>query len=217
MNQEFNWFSKNLTFLVEKNGGVAAISDKAMISRQMLNRYMIGEAEPRLQVLLRLVDALGTDVSSLCQQNPDFLLTPQLTPLPYLDDKFIPEYKITAHRQFAKQVVGKCALCSDILLNQLHVTVDSLRILLIDSNAMDPLLHCGDLIIVTLLSDNIVGSDSVYLLHNDKDLIVRRIQNISSNVSLAMADNKNYDSFTFNPGHDFEIIAKVLMVGLRTV
>lgn len=116
----------------------------------------------------------------------------------------------------SEQVVDHLAFNKDWLEGFLNIYDNSLALIRVKDDSMEPTLKSDDLILTELSQGNIDG-DSIYVLRFDNDLILRRIQRKMNGSLLMIADNEKYkpEEIDHISAKDLPVIGKVLWYGRR--
>ena len=210
INVDTTFFAENLTLEV-KRVGVGIVSERSGISRQMLNRYMAGTAEPGLTALLKLSAALGISIDGLCGVISEYFTSDEFASIPYLDNSSIPENLQRRHQSYADKVLGNLLFSPTGCESEYLVNFSDLRLFYCDNQNMAPTVNNGDLCIVSVAPDHLDPSDGMFLISLNNSLMLRRLQTVSTQQVLAMSDSHNIESFSFAPGEDVTILGRVLM------
>lgn len=208
-NVDMSFFTEALTEEVQKAGGVIAVAEQSGISRQMVRRYMDG-AEPSLTALLKLSSTFGCSIDSLVGIISDSFTTEEYSAIPYLDLYGLPKSFIRRHSAYADKILGKFLFSPPYCEQEYHSDFSDLRLFLNDDDNMMPNINKGDICLISVDKEHLDPSDGVFLLKLEKSVMVRRLQLVSKEKIVAMADNSLVDSFSFVPG-EVEILGRVMM------
>lgn len=206
-----SFFPDNLTSMVKDFGGIGSFSTATGVSRQMLNRYMNGDAEPGLSVLLKLVTTLGTSVENLCGSEPGTsFYEGEFRHLPYLEISSIPLFHQKTHQRYATTAFSRFLLSTSYYAKKFMVSFDDLRLFCVDNDSMSPTLNYRDLVVISIAPEHQVPSDGIFLLRQGDSITIRRIQHVDKDKCMALPDNHLFSNFIFEPGPSITIIGRIL-------
>lgn len=117
-------------------------------------------------------------------------------------------------RDVVAEVVGLIALERQYMRRALGRDGGGFITVQVRGDSMEPALHDGDVIVVDTNRSR-VDVDGIYVLHNEGDLLVKRIQRMLDNSLVLRSDNPAYPPQTVQAGavHTLRIIGR--MVRLR--
>lgn len=98
-----------------------------------------------------------------------------------------------------------------------RVNIDDVALLVVRSNAMEPLVSYGDTIMIDR-TEHSFSSDAMYLLEVDKSLLLRRVQLRANGSVVLSAFNSEYTPEEIPKAQiaNIEIIGKVIWIGRKT-
>ncbi len=186
--------------------------------RTMKNRIKKG-IQPRLDEAVRITDALGMSLDSICDGSETASESPvvskKLRDVPrsktkeYFDGDFkVPVYEqlfSAGHGQFLadeEEVSGYIAAPNNLKRYSGHLAATFVR-----GDSMEPTLFSGD----TIICDNLGydGTDGIYIIHYKGMGFVKRLKKMKDGISI-ISDNPIYEPM-FEPGmsEDFRVVGKV--------
>ncbi|SFD83931.1 S24 family peptidase [Nitrosomonas sp. Nm166] len=137
---------------------------------------------------------------------------------------FIPMPKYTLktqsdnHRQMIRsdQVVDYLAFKKDWVEMSFNIHNNSLALITVKGDSMEPTLKSGDLILIELIQSRI-EDNSLYVLQLDNDLVVKRIQRKINGSLLVKSDNPKYEpeEVDARAAKKLHVIGKVVWFGRR--
>jgi len=203
-------FPKNLSTRIQKYGGVSQVSSSSGISRQMLRRYMDGDADPGLSVLVRLSRTLEVSIDHLLGPSDGHSCC-QFSRIPYFELSELPLFIQKRHQAYSESIDHSFLLSPEYMISEYFVRFDDLPIFYCDTCSMHPSIKIADLLVINRSDEYRHPGEGIYLLKSNDDVMVRRVQNISSGLYRVSADDPHIASFNISSDSDFLFLGKVIM------
>jgi phage repressor protein C with HTH and peptisase S24 domain len=113
------------------------------------------------------------------------------------DFVLVPRYDVQASAGngsviHSEQVVDHLAFKRDWVINYLNVKPENLALINARGDSMEPAIRTGDLLLVNLDEKHIVNDD-IYIINNNGNLQVKRIQALLNKTIIVKSDNIQYD------------------------
>lgn len=99
---------------------------------------------------------------------------------------------------------------------ELHANPETLALLYVDGESMEPTLRPGDMILIDT-SDTTAARDGVYVLRMEGALLVKRLQRLPPNQIRVTSDNEKYQPFVIRVGEseNIGVVGRVIWAGRR--
>jgi len=139
-------------------------------------------------------------------------------------DKYaaIPRFDIQAGAGPGRALPGSPAVLHKILFrfhwlrSVTRAPLEMLAAIEVDGDSMEPTLRKGDMVLVDLTQRSPAKMDSIYVLNNDGDLQVKRVQAHPTTRRLYIrSDNPAYESWPDIDPADIDIVGRVFWMGRR--
>jgi len=117
----------------------------------------------------------------------------------------------------SERIVDVLHFKQDWIRHELHASPQDLRLIFVDGESMEPMLHTGDVILVNV-GDQAARRDGIYVLRLEDALLVKRLQRLPGQRVRVTSDNPAYQPFELQmPLEDngAAIIGRVVWVGKR--
>lgn len=116
----------------------------------------------------------------------------------------------------SEQVVDHLAFREEWVRNALGVAQKDLALITVKGDSMEPTLSNGDLILVDMHTQSI-GDNAVYVLRNDGQLLVKRVQRKLDGSIVIKSDNVAYDPETIDArsAGKLKVVGRVVWAGRR--
>lgn len=209
------------------------------VSREMVGKYERDQAMPGGEVLQRLAE-LGADVLYVLTGRPILHNSGPLRSsaggtmdiagvhsnsmsLDSRGDDFIlvPRYDVRASAGHgalvsSEQVVDHLAFREEWVRNALGVAQKDLALITVKGDSMEPTLSNEDLILIDMRA-NSIGDNSIYVIRNDGQLLVKRVQRKLDGTIIIKSDNAAYDPETIDAkaGTKLKVVGRVVWAGRR--
>lgn len=195
--------------MIDKAGGVAVVAREAEVKDQTLYTFMSGRtrnlrADTRDQVMAaiaRLNNATGDELANL---GDDF--------------QAIKIVDLNASAGFGATVndgdiVGYQPFRVQQLERLTRAPIDSLAVIRVEGDSMEPTLSNGDQILVDTTVTRI-GRDAIYVLSVNDDLIVKRCQvDLETRALLVNSDNALYKDMKVTEADMVDVKGRVIWIG----
>ncbi len=210
--------ANNLANLMEKQGvNAVELSKKSGVPQPRISEITSGKtADPRISTLSKLASALNVPIESLVGE-PEAIALGKVNS----DYVFIPRYEVQASAGggavvHSEQIVDHLAFKREWVQNALGIPLNSLALIGVRGDSMEPTLSNGDLILIDLRVQHI-DADSIYVLQLNGSLLVKRVQrNFDGSIEIT-SDNPRYrPSVLQGEGADsLGLIGRVVWCGRR--
>lgn len=137
------------------------------------------------------------------------------------DFVMVPRYDVRASAGHgavvhSEQVVDHLAFREEWVRNALGVSQKDLALITVKGDSMEPTLSNEDLILVDMRSQSI-GDNSIYVLRNDGQLLVKRVQRKLDGTLVIKSDNAAYDPEVVDSKHaaKLRVLGRVVWAGRR--
>lgn len=116
----------------------------------------------------------------------------------------------------SEQVVDHLAFREEWVRNALGVAQKDLALITVKGDSMEPTLSNEDLILVDMRTQQI-GDNSIYVLRNDGQLLVKRVQRKLDGTIVIKSDNVAYDPEVVDTKHAarLKVVGRVVWAGRR--
>lgn len=93
-----------------------------------------------------------------------------------------------------------------------------LALFLVVGDSMEPTICQGDIILINREKTN-PSSDSIFLIRQDNNLLVKRLQPIPGNAVMVISDNRMYHQYqvVLTESADFQILGQVVWFGRKLI
>jgi phage repressor protein C with HTH and peptisase S24 domain len=202
---------------------ITEMAEKAGVGRDTWRRYEAGDL-PTGQVLARLremgfsIDWLLTGEGSVSREREvvrapgaSVRLSDALDGIEmWRDFVFLPRYDVKASAGLglaihSEQIVDYLAFKSDWIRDKLGRAVENLILIQANGDSMQPTIMDGDLLLVDTGVSRLRDS-AIYVLSNDGELLVKRVERRLKGGIVIKSDNKNYDPEPFDEERSSQIV-----------
>lgn len=139
-----------------------------------------------------------------------------------LKDQFVyvPHYQIQASAGFgsdidSEQIIDHLAFHKNWVRNHLRVSAESLALIHVVGDSMEPTLHADDLILIDM-GQREIKDGLLYVLRIENNLIVKRLERLLNGQVKLSSDNHNYSEQIVDPKNPDErpqIVGRVVWFG----
>ncbi|WP_334128244.1 S24 family peptidase [Sneathiella sp.] len=104
------------------------------------------------------------------------------------------------------------------LRSTFHVTPQSVTILPVKGDSMEPTIRSGELVLIEKIDLSGRPGDGIYIVRLDDTIAVKRLQSMPGGVIRVSSDNKHFEPYEIGPDDtvDFAVLGRVL-AGLRAL
>lgn len=211
-------FSEKFSALVDKIGGAAQAANATGKSSRQIQRYCSAEQEPPFSVVAALAEAAGINLAELSDAAANGTLASN-------GQSFIaiPIMNVEASAGNGSPVehegVSDLMRLNEVWLRQtFHVTPNSVTILPVKGDSMEPTIRSGELVLIEKIDPSGRPGDGIYIVRLDGTVAVKRLQSLPGGVIRVSSDNKHFASYDVGPDDtvDFAVLGRVL-AGLRAI
>lgn len=200
------------------SGGYDKIAEKTGVSKNTLVNYTSGRNDPKISILLAIAEACDIDPYELIGVDGRSFAANE-------DQRFvaIPVMDVEASAGNGSPVehegVADLMSLNEVWLRQtFHVTPNSVTILPVKGDSMEPTIRSGELVLIEKIDPSGRPGDGIYIVRLDGSVAVKRLQSLPGGVIRVSSDNKNFTPYDVGPDDtvDFAVLGRVL-AGLRAI
>jgi phage repressor protein C with HTH and peptisase S24 domain len=211
-------FSARLELIMRQFGSVADLARAVGVSDNAIYKWLARRGQPSLPSVVAIARVAGVSVEWLATGHEAPEPTPGLVSLPaYRDYTFMARGEIRIDGARGAQIrsaliVNVLAFGTAWLKHRFAVEPERLMLLEVSGDSMAPTLREGDLVLADL-SETRARTDGVYVLREQNDLVVKRLQRGNLGAALTIrSDNPAYESVAILPGV-VSIVGRVIWAG----
>lgn len=134
----------------------------------------------------------------------------------------IPRFDMQASAGHGRAMPGSPVVLHRILFRMqwirriTNAPIDQLTAIEVDGDSMEPTLRSGDMVLVDLTQKNPAKRDAIYVLNNEEDLQIKRVQvHPATKRFFIRSDNPAYESWNDIDPREVEIVGRVIWMGRR--
>lgn len=209
---------------------VDVFAAKMGVNKNTVGAYERGERLPEVDYLARFAketdsnfaELLGLRLQAVPGLGSADIEAATDNAIPNFDDfVLVPRYDIRASAGHgavvsSEQIVDHLAFRKEWVRNALGVAQKDLALITVKGDSMEPTLSNGDLILIDMHASSI-GDNAIYVLRNDGQLLVKRVQRKLDGTIIIKSDNTAYDPETVDAKHagKLKVVGRVVWAGRR--
>lgn len=214
-------FRSRLAHAVDETGGAAEVErrSKGALKARTVNNYL-KKTEPKATVVPVLAAATGFRIEWLLLGEEPQRASALSAREPDAGYTHIPLFDIRARggNQGSivedERILDALAFNKDWIRQELRVRPDDLRLIYVEGDSMEPVLHAGDIILVDH-TDTAARREGIYVLRMDGALLVKQLQRLPGGLLRVISRNQAYEPFTIKlaelgNGFDVAVIGRVV-------
>jgi len=192
---------KRIRAVAELYPSLIKAAEMAGVDRNTLGRWMEGMNEPPLPAIARLCEPVGASVDWVALKRGELLPVATEVREPHAGYAHIPLFDIRARAGNQgsivedERILDALAFKEDWIRQELRVRPDDLRLIYVEGDSMEPVLHAGDIILVDH-TDTAARREGIYVLRMDGALLVKQLQRLPGGLLRVMSHNEAYEPFT---------------------
>ncbi len=211
-------FTTRLELIMRQFGSVAELARAIGVSDNAIYKWLAGRGQPSLPSVVAIARAAGVSVEWLATGRESIARAGGPVSIAAAGDyAFMPRGEIRVGgrrgtRMRSSLIVDVLAFGAGWLEHRLAADAERLMLLEVSGDSMAPTLREGDLVLADLRETR-ARIDGVYVLREQNDLVVKRLQRQRFGAALTIrSDNPAYQPIAVSPG-GVSIVGRVIWTG----
>ena len=214
MPENKDFFTSRIAELIDRLGDIGRAAEAVGKTPRQIRRYYDGLQHPPFSVIEKLAKQANIPVNEVflpkaSKSNDGFVS------IPVMDV----EASAGNGSPVEHEGVSDLMRLNEVWLRQtFHVTPNSVTILPVKGDSMEPTIRSGELVLIEKIDPAVRPGDGIYIVRLDGTVAVKRLQSLPGGVIRVSSDNKNFTPYDVGPDDtvDFAVLGRVL-AGLRAI
>ncbi len=210
---------KNIAERIKKaiisSGGYDEIAKKTGIPKSTLANYTSGRNDPKVSLLIKIAEACDTTVLEFMYG--DNVPTLENSGRSYISIPVMNVEASAGHGAIVpehEEVQDMMRLNESWLRTTFHANPNSVTILPIKGDSMEPTIRSGELALIEKLDPSDQPGDGIYVIRVEEAIAVKRLQFFPNKHIKVSSDNPLFSPYEVTPDNinDFAILGRVLVI-----
>lgn len=213
LNERLETFAMRLKAAVQRFGGNKAAADASGVPLSTLNTYLAGTSDPKLTVIARLAEALGTSIPALLGSENQIESTENQI---FDESVFIPLMSVQAGAgagivNGSVEEIARLPF-SRAMLRHYGVKPENAHFIRISGDSMFPTLQDGGVAIVDA-SKKLPQDGLIYAFVLNNEVVVKRFQAGLRGSAMLISDNPRYAPLELTSADEIRVEGRVFFAG----